>query len=92
MLRSYTLSMGHIYQKGQVVLPKRVREAAGVEVGDEVIVEARGAEIVVRKAPSIFNHVPIRPRRADVDLTERATTEAAWEDHIAAKFAPATHR
>jgi len=35
--------------KGQVVIPKEIREEIGLREGDEVIVELRGDEIVIRK-------------------------------------------
>lgn len=33
--------MAKIYDKGQVTIPETVREAAGLAVGDRVVVEAR---------------------------------------------------
>jgi AbrB family looped-hinge helix DNA binding protein len=36
--------------KGQVVIPKAIREELGIEPGDEVMVERRGREIHVRRA------------------------------------------
>lgn len=38
-------------RKGQVVLPKRVRERVGIRAGDEVTVEEREGEILIRPAP-----------------------------------------
>jgi AbrB family looped-hinge helix DNA binding protein len=35
--------------KGQVVLPKRVRERLGIRPGDEVTVEERGGEARIRR-------------------------------------------
>jgi len=37
-------------RKGQVVLPKRVRERVGIRAGDEVTVEEREGEILIRRA------------------------------------------
>jgi antitoxin PrlF len=36
--------------KGQVVIPKSIRDALGIEPGDEVTVERRGREVHVRLA------------------------------------------
>jgi AbrB family looped-hinge helix DNA binding protein len=36
--------------KGQVVIPKAIREEIGIEPGDEVAFEADGAEVRVRRA------------------------------------------
>jgi len=35
--------------KGQVVIPKRIRDALGLKPGVDVIIEVRGEEIVIRK-------------------------------------------
>lgn len=37
--------------KGQVVLPKAIRERLGIEPGDEVTVESRDGGIFVRRMP-----------------------------------------
>jgi len=37
--------------KGQVVIPKAVRDEVAYRPGDELTVEARGQEVVLRKAP-----------------------------------------
>ena len=36
--------------KGQVVIPKAIREEIGIEPGDEVAFEADGAEVRIRRA------------------------------------------
>jgi AbrB family looped-hinge helix DNA binding protein len=35
--------------KGQIVIPKEIRDQAGLAVGAEVTVELRGEEVVVRR-------------------------------------------
>lgn len=37
-----------IGQKGQLVIPKVVREFLGVKPGDEVVMEVRGREVFIR--------------------------------------------
>ena len=49
-----------VRRKGVLILPKRIREASGINEGDEVLVEAREGVLVVR---------PLRPRVVDVDLS-----------------------
>jgi AbrB family looped-hinge helix DNA binding protein len=39
----------NIGQKGQVVIPKQLRDAMGLKPGVEVILELRGDEIVISK-------------------------------------------
>jgi len=77
--------IARIYATGRITLPKAIRERAGVETGGEVLMEARGSEIIVRKAPrSVFDFRPRRQYR-DVGLTDREVTDVAWEEHIAQK-------
>jgi len=42
------MSSARIYKKGQITIPKAVREASGFNIGDRVVVEARDNEIVLR--------------------------------------------
>ena len=83
--------MTRIYGKNQVVLPKSAREALGLKVGDDLVVEVRGHEIVMRKPQGIFDFKPPHPRR-NVGLNDRQTTDAAWDEHIAEKHAPGSQR
>jgi len=41
--------MAKIYDQGQVTIPKTIREATGLAVGDRVVVEARDGEVVIRR-------------------------------------------
>jgi len=43
------LDTTRISSKGQVVIPKRVREALGLEPGDPLLVGVKGDVIVIRK-------------------------------------------
>jgi AbrB family looped-hinge helix DNA binding protein len=64
------VSVARVYKKGQVTIPKAVREAAGINIGDKVIVEAREHEIIVR-----------RPRLDELPWPE--ARRAAREDRLA---------
>lgn len=81
------MSMATVYSKGQVTIPKAVREAAGVEVGDRLIVEVRGEEIVLRRPKGVLEFVPPSPRRRP-EIPLEGATAIAWEEHVAGKFAP----
>jgi len=47
-----------MYGKGQITIPKAVRDAAGIGVGDRIVVEARDAEVVIRKARGVLEFEP----------------------------------
>lgn len=70
---------------GLLEIPKAIRDQVGIEAGDELIVEVDGSGLVVRKAVSIFDYKPPRPRR-ELGLTDREITDIAWEDHVTEKF------
>jgi len=48
-----------IRKKGVLILPKRLREAVGLEEGDDVVVEVVGDGLVLRA---------LKPKVVDVDL------------------------
>lgn len=64
--------------KGQVVIPKELRDALQIRPGHEVIFEQRGDEVVVRKAGSR----PLRARFPGSGLTD-ALSRARAEDRAA---------
>ena len=47
-----------VRKKGIIILPKRMREALGVDEGDEVVAEVIGERLVLRA---------LKPRSVDVD-------------------------
>ena len=47
-----TYNVSKVGQKGQVVIPKEIREKAGIRAGSEVVVELRGDDEVVIKRSS----------------------------------------
>lgn len=62
-----------VTEKGQVTIPKELRDALGIGAGTEVQFEQRGDELVVRKrtdAPSRGDRLAARLRgRGDVEMT-----------------------
>ncbi|MEO6351316.1 MAG: AbrB/MazE/SpoVT family DNA-binding domain-containing protein [Candidatus Limnocylindrales bacterium] len=55
--------MAKIYGKGQVTIPKAVRDEIGLAAGDRVIVEARDGEIVIRRPRGVLEFEPPQTRR-----------------------------
>jgi len=47
--------MGKVGKKGEIYVPKRVRELAKLNPGDEVLVEVRGKELIIRKKESVID-------------------------------------
>lgn len=68
--------MGYsIGAKGQVVIPKEIRDALHIRPGQEMVFERRGEEIVVRKAKG----TPLKGRFAGVGLTADLVKSRAEE-------------
>jgi AbrB family looped-hinge helix DNA binding protein len=76
------MGTARIYKKGQVTIPKAVRDATGIQIGDRVIVEAREDEIVVRRPHGVLEFEPPSARRGDTSSWSDAR-RAAREDRIA---------
>ena len=70
---------------GVLEIPKAIRDQVGIKAGDQLILEVDGSGLVVRRAVSIFDYKPPRPRR-ELGLTDREITDIAWEDHVTEKF------
>jgi len=49
------MSTTTITKKGQITIPKSIREKLGLKEGDKVIVKFSGGKAFVRKIPSIFD-------------------------------------
>lgn len=47
-----------IYPKGQITIPKAIRDATGLAVGERVIVEARDGEVVIRRPLGVLEFEP----------------------------------
>jgi AbrB family looped-hinge helix DNA binding protein len=68
--------------KGQVVIPKQLRDALEIQPGQEVVFERRGDDVLVRKAPAAKPSTPLKGRFRGLALTE-ALLDARREDRLA---------
>jgi antitoxin PrlF len=70
-----------VTSKGQVTLPKAVRDALGIEKGDEVVFRVDGNRAVLAKTPNFLDlagsiRVPARKRNVAWDEIVRKTSAA----------------
>jgi AbrB family looped-hinge helix DNA binding protein len=68
--------------KGQVVIPKGIRDALRILPGQEVVFEMHGHDVLVRKAPATLPSQPLKGRFRGSALTE-ALLEARREERLA---------
>jgi AbrB family looped-hinge helix DNA binding protein len=60
--------------KGQVVIPKQVRDELGIEPGDEVVVESQDGEARIRRAvpvDELLGLLPNGPGTAELEVEHR---------------------
>jgi AbrB family looped-hinge helix DNA binding protein len=81
-----SMSTARIYKKGQITIPKAVRDATGFNIGDRVVVEAHDDEIVLRHPVGVLEFNPPRPVSADVDWP--SAKRAAREDRVTRRSRP----
>lgn len=72
--------------KGQVTIPKRVRDALGLHTGDEVVFRVERSRAVVAKTPDFLElagSVPVADKRGTAwdDVLRRTRTERAKSRH-----------
>jgi antitoxin PrlF len=70
-----------VTSKGQVTVPKAVRDALGIEVGDEVVFRVEGGRAVLAKVPDFLDlagtvPVPASKRNVAWDQVIRRTKSA----------------
>ncbi len=73
--------------RGQIVIPKLLRDALGIGPGDDVLIEVRGGEIVIRpgKDPEKFLEEFCGVVRNK--LRERVDLERMIEEEVEERFA-----
>jgi len=47
--------IGKVGKKGEIYIPKRGRELANLNPEDEVLIEVRGKELIIRKKESVID-------------------------------------
>jgi AbrB family looped-hinge helix DNA binding protein len=50
----YLEETAKVSEKGQIVIPKRVRDKIGLETGDELTVNLVGEKIILRRRPKSY--------------------------------------
>lgn len=52
------MGLARVHRKGQVTIPKAVRDATGIDVGDRLVIEVREGEIVLRRPRGLLEFEP----------------------------------
>ncbi len=70
-----------VLPKGQITLPKKIRQHLGINIGDALVIEEEKDRIVIRKGKTIYDFIGTLPA-LDIsieEMTEKATEEAMKE-------------
>ena len=70
-----------VLPKGQITLPKKMREKLGIKVGDALVLEEGREGIVLKKGKTIFDYAGTLPNlgMSVQEMIEKATEEVAKE-------------
>ncbi len=47
--------IGKVGKKGEIYIPKKVREAVNLKPGDEITIEVREEELIIKKKRDVFD-------------------------------------
>jgi len=76
-----------IGQKGQIVIPKVVRESAGIKPGDEIVMEIREKEVVIKPGMDPEEFVESFCSVTGNKLTKKVDLERLLEQEVEERFA-----
>lgn len=68
-----------VLPKGQITLPKEVRQSMGIEVGDTLVLEKEEGKVLLKKGKTIFDYVGSLPSLglSIEEMREKAVEKAA---------------
>lgn len=70
-----------VLPKGQITLPKKIRESLDIKEGDTLTIEKTDSEVILKKGKTIHDYIGFLPK-PDIpieDVIEKATEEAVKE-------------
>lgn len=72
-----------VLSKGQITIPKKLREKLGIKIGEKLIIEEREEGILIKKTKTIFDiagTIKIKENISIEDLIEEARTKMGEEN------------
>ena len=70
-----------VLHKGQITLPKEIREGLDIKEGDTLVIEKTDKEIILKKSKTIHDYIGFLPKPGIPieEMIEKATEEAVRE-------------
>jgi AbrB family looped-hinge helix DNA binding protein len=71
-----------ILPKGQITIPRKIRQSLKIKEGDTLIIESAGDEIVLKKGKTIFDFARTLPGKGlSIEQMREKAIAAAVKDH-----------
>lgn len=71
--------MTHVYERGQLVIPKYLRELLKWDAGTEVMMRVESSRLVVEKRTSIANELAQFSKEANIKMDSNTDFDADYE-------------
>jgi AbrB family looped-hinge helix DNA binding protein len=73
------MNVGKMSKKGQIVIPKEIREKFGIKPGDAVIFKIQGDKVVLEKIQEKMSEILINSKPVEKSLDFQKKLRDEWE-------------
>jgi len=72
-----------VLSKGQITLPKKIRESLHIKEGDTLLIEKKGGDIILKKGKTIFDYAGTLPNLGiSIEEMREKAIEKAVRDRV----------
>jgi AbrB family looped-hinge helix DNA binding protein len=73
------MNVGKMSKKGQIVIPKEIREKFGIKPGDAVIFRIQGNKVIIEKIQEKMSEILINSKPIEKSLAFQKKLRNEWE-------------
>jgi len=73
------MNVGKMSKKGQIVIPKEIREKFGIKPGDAVIFKIQGNKVIIEKIQEKMSEILINSKPIEKSLDFQKKLRDEWE-------------
>ena len=73
------MNVGKMSKKGQIVIPKEIREKFGIKPGDAVIFSIQGNKVIIEKIQEKMSEILINSKPIEKSLAFQKKLRNEWE-------------
>ncbi len=74
-----SMNVGKMSKKGQIVIPKEIREKFGIKPGDAVIFKIQGDKVILEKIQEKMSEILINSKPVEKSLDFQKKLRDEWE-------------